>query len=491
MCPMNDDHARLYAGIDSILGGNLWALLNEPAVIQAMIDGSDNGRPAAEATVPFLTDRFRDVIWGGTLNKCIGKMIKPVMGRKGYFPTDKSLPMKPNPIFKTGTVYALGQNGGRSLPQRVKSKERRDVLPPPSLGIVRHVMPGDANADEKNVVWFSRQNPFEQEELRRLVAFKRDILGITEDGFSSKHPNYTYPHILPAESLNQAFYSPMADPIIQYLAKENIQQHTESLNLKSSQAACLNLLFPLRQNLRLATEVLRPFLDGLVDVTGIEFEYTGQDEAGGDRGCTEWLGEPPNGKRGQNRTSIDAAIFWRNSQGQRCATLVEWKYTERSFGGCSAFNDGSAAEKARCRGNNGRDCMLQEGGPYRSRLYWSRLEEAGIDVGRLSQIAGCPFRGPFYQLMRQYLVARYMLVAKTVDRTEVVAVHFSRNEALKAVPPDLRQLGCKDVLEAWNSVLHGVPPMRAIEAERLMAAYDASAGVDAGWRGYVRQRYRI
>lgn len=43
---------------------------------------------------------------------------------------------------------------------------------------------------------------------------------------------------------------------------------------------------------------------------GIEFEYTGKDEYPGPEGFVTWLSEPPGGKRGQNRNSIDAAVFW-------------------------------------------------------------------------------------------------------------------------------------------------------------------------------------
>jgi hypothetical protein len=92
--------------------------------------------------------------------------------------------------------------------------------------------------------------------------------------------------------------------LLSYAAGEDIALHSEVLNLKSSQAACFNFLFPLRIDLALANAALRSFLPGLREVTAIEFEYTGPP------GVTAWLSEPRGGKRGQNRTSIDAAIFW-------------------------------------------------------------------------------------------------------------------------------------------------------------------------------------
>ncbi len=358
--------------------------------------------------------------------------------------------------------------------------------------IVRHVLPTDGDADLVNTAWFRRQNAFECDEISHLVAFKRDVLNISEDGAYSKRTNYTYPHILPKAHLRRSFFEPLADEILAYLEDGGIQQHTELLNLKSSQAACLNLLFPLRRDPQLAYRVLHPFLAGLEAVTGIEFEYTAQDESRGDNGCTRWLGEPPGGKRGQNRTSIDAAVFWTDTHNRRCATLIEWKYTERSFGVCSAFEKAKGGDDKHCLGKAfASDCLLTAGGPYRSRTYWSRLADAGIDLSRLDSISGCPFRGPFYQLMRQFLIARYMIEAGLADYTEVVAVHFRRNEALRAVPRHLRALARPSVLDAWNSGLSGAPPMRSIEAEQLLAAYDAAPAWNEEWRDFIRTRYRI
>ena len=179
--------------------------------------------------------------------------------------------------------------------------EMRTTTP---VTIKRHVLPGEESGD---TAWFQRQNPFEQREVLRQVAFKRCRWPDLPDGHSSKHPTYTYPHILPAGYEGMAFYGPLADDILFYLAANDIAPHSELLNLKSSQAACFNFLFPLRQDLDLARAVLRPLLPGLREVTAVEFEYTGPE------GTIGWLGEPKRGKRGQNRISIEAALVWMNT----------------------------------------------------------------------------------------------------------------------------------------------------------------------------------
>lgn len=360
---------------------------------------------------------------------------------------------------------------------------------------IRHELPGQevAGAD---VTWFDRQNAFEQAVIRQQVKFKHETLRIDENGRYSKKPQHVYPHILPDGDVQRVFYPGHADEVVAYLKGADIQQHSELLNLKSSQAACLNFLFPLRLNLNLATSVLTHA--GIVGqggrVTGIEFEYTAQDESKKEDGCTKWLGEPPGGKRGQNRTSIDAAVFWTKG-GKTCATLIEWKYSERNFGCCSAFADADKTEKLRCLGDDyERQCLIIGDGPKRSRHYWNLLAGSGIDLNKMRAVVGCPFRSPFYQLMRQFLVAQYMRKAGLAEHIEVVGVHFAGNAALRELPVELKPMvksSDDTVVDAWNRALDRVPPMREIEVSALLQGYDATPGCDTNWREYILTRYGV
>ena len=272
-----------------------------------------------------------------------------------------------------------------------KQTDLRGVDIMATASIKRHVLPGEEGGE---TAWFYRQNAFERQEIFRQVSHKRRHWPELADGVWSKRPGYTYPHILPPGKERLAFHDPIADAILSYLAKEDIALHSEALNLKSSQVACLNFLFPLREDLSLAKFALRSFLPGLREVTGIEFEYTGP------RGVTAWLGEPPGGKRGQNRTSIDAAIFWIGRSKRRHITLVEWKYTEHGFGNCGAFASASAHAKTKCRSLDvARDsdpaqcCLLTTGGDRRSRRYWEHMQAAGLSLSALlRRCVAVPFR---------------------------------------------------------------------------------------------------
>ncbi len=361
------------------------------------------------------------------------------------------------------------------------------------MGTVRrHVLPGESGGD---TAWFDRQNAFEQSEILRQVAYKRNHWPKLEDGRFSKRPDYAYPHILPSGHENLAFYGPLGDAVLQYMKDEDIALHTEALNLKSSQVACLNILFPLRQNLDLAVDVFGQFFPQLKSVSWVEFEYTGPDEA------TKWMGEPKAGKRGQNRTSIDASVKWIDDDGKSHVSLIEWKYTEHGFGQCSAFQSAEKDMKGRCRSLNvatdpepAKACLLTDGGDKRSRRYWEHMDNAGVSLNAFTGISGCPFQGPLYQLMRQFLLARYVVESGEANYSDVVSIGFSGNSALPDVPVQLRPLQKnknQDIVEVWNSVLNGVPEMHHITVEKLMEAFDGSRLTDNDWRDYIRERYGV
>lgn len=373
-----------------------------------------------------------------------------------------------------------------------KQTDLREVDIMATASIKRHVLPGEEGGE---TAWFYTQNAFEQQEIFRQVAFKRRHWPQLGDGRSSKRPTYTYPHILPKGLIRLAFYDPIADAILSYLAKEDIALHSEALNLKSSQVACLNFLFPLREDLSLAKFALGPFLPGLREVTGIEFEYTGP------HGVTEWLGEPSGGKPGQYRTSIDAAIFWIGKSKRKHITLVEWKYTEGGFGRCSAFGGACPKAKDKCRfldaardSDPAQSCRLTTAGDRRSRRYWEHMQAAGISLSAFAAVCGCPFQGPFYQIMRQFLLAAYVRQSGKADQVDVACIGFARNTTLLKVPPRLRSLippGRSSVIDAWNAVLQGVPPMRHYTAEQLMVGVHRAGGMDVAWRNYLRERYDV
>lgn len=351
-----------------------------------------------------------------------------------------------------------------------------------------HVLPGE----DGDSSWLARLNDFERQETRRQVKFKRDHWPRLQDGVWSKRPSETYPHILPEGHLKKGLFPVMADAVIDYCAQEAIAIHSEALNLRSSQVACFNVMFPLRLDLDLARRVLAPLLPGVQRVLSIDFEYTGND------GATLWLGEPAGGKRGQNRTSIDVAIKWDEGK-QKILTLVEWKYTERGYGACGGATSVGNKDKIACTqlhltsSEDRKRCYLTLSRQHRH--YWDHMVEAGINLERLEKMRpGCPFRGPFYQLMRQFQLAAYLRrpdAGEKVDVVEVVSVAFRGNTSLLD-PGPYAALG-STITEAWNSALHaGVPPLRHVAVEQIADAIKADGAANATeLAGYLSERYGL
>jgi hypothetical protein len=88
----------------------------------------------------------------------------------------------------------------------------------------------------------------------------------------------------------------------------------------------------------------------------------------------------------------------------------------------------------------------------------------------------------------------YLRQAGIVDEAEAVSMGFAGNTALRSVPRQIRPLADDagmSVVEIWNTGLRGVPPMRDWTVEQLMAQVDEFAGVDQGWRDYLRERYGV
>jgi hypothetical protein len=356
---------------------------------------------------------------------------------------------------------------------------------------IMHYLPPDSTGDTS---WFFRQNEFERQEIRRQLAFKDRNWPNTEHGESGTDSNQFYPHILPGDL--GVFYQGFSVAVYDYFEEADIAIHSEVLNLKSSQAACVNVLFPLKQDLQLAATVLQPFLKDLEEVTNVEFEDTGELDSN-PGGITAWLGEPLGGKRGKNRTSIDCAIYWRDRSSNSNITLIEWKYTERGFGKCSAYSKATTETKTRCNQvlNLGgkQACLLVDNGPWRSRHYWDLLKDAGIRIEQLNDLGVCPFSGQLYQVMRQFLVASY-LRQNGFDIVDVMVIGFSGNNSLHKIPTPLIPLKKEEsdtIIDVWNGMLSDVPPLRYLSVGELFESIDKISSIDQKWREYVKERYGV
>jgi len=266
-------------------------------------------------------------------------------------------------------------------------------------------------------------------------------------------------------------------PVSAYFAANRIQWHTFAAHSLSSQACCLNFLAPLARRPQLLARVVHRALavdepemmpvekgaDG--EPLYVGFEWTGR---------ADYLSEWPSGgtaTRGANATSADAVL--RFQSGDRVTTvLVEWKYTESYGAPLKAV--GNPTRLQRYTGK-----ALAPDGPVR----------ADLDLG----VADF-FWEPFYQLLRQQMLAWRMQAAGEDEADRVVVLHVSpqQNTRLHRVrAPALRRFS-DDAFAAFRATLVRPADFVAVSTENLFGPLMAEATADPGhraWADYLRQRY--
>lgn len=359
--------------------------------------------------------------------------------------------------------------------------------------VVIHSHPQEKN-NSLNCSWYYRKDEFSQRVIDEQIEWKQRHHPNVALGENTDQKGHYYPHIFPERLWEYNVFPEIVEEVKEYVTRNKIQLHKQKNNLLSSQICCFNFLFILRRDLDKAVQVLRPFLPEVVTITAIEFEDTGP------AGITEWLGEPPDGRRGQYRTSADVSISWINNQGKRIKTYIEWKFTEDTFGCCGGYTTKHNRNTDRCETL---DCVnhpeqlchiASRRSPNLQRRYWSLLQEDAIGpYERIITLSrGCPFRGPLSQLMRLSLLAEFTRQNAAFDKVEVKVIHFTHNRDLFRIPDYLSHDSFTEILQLWNSALHPEKEISSLSIESLLQAYDADPdrGFEA-WRHYLHQRYNI
>lgn len=266
-------------------------------------------------------------------------------------------------------------------------------------------------------------------------------------------------------------------PVSAYFAANGIQWHTFAGHGLSSQVCCLNVLAPLaRRPELLARVVYRALGVPEPEMMPVETEpdgqalYVGFEWTGRSNYLSEW---PPGGTatRGANATSADAVLRFR-SGGRVTTVLVEWKYTE-SYG---APLD-PVGNPTRLRRYTGK--AFAPDGPVRADL--------GLGIADF-------FWEPFYQLLRQQMLAWRMQEAREDGADHVMVLHVSPRQNTKlhrVTAPALKRFGGA-AFAAFRAVLVRPEDFVAVSTEDLFGPLLAEAAGDAGhaaWADYLRQRY--
>ena len=216
------------------------------------------------------------------------------------------------------------------------------------------------------------------------------------DSGNGSFGGYNYPFIL-SNSDNNIFHS-ILNEAKEYFEKNNIawwKGNKPTAHALSSQIACINHLFPLRNDKEAVLSLLSSFSYNFIDVLEIKTDkfapaYISFEQVSDDDLLNE--GTP---NRGTNCTSVDACIYALHKNGSKWLIPIEWKYTE-SYGD-EDKGIGSSGETRRKR----YDKLIQQS----SQLIYDKLKNT----------KDCYFFEPFYQLMRQTLWAERMTINKNLE----------------------------------------------------------------------------
>lgn len=224
-------------------------------------------------------------------------------------------------------------------------------------------------------------------------------------------------------------------------------------HMLSSQIACINHLFFLRQLQDIATAVLKGIDNNVkialrldndkTDLGFVSFEVIGK---------KNYLNERRH-NRGAYSTSVDAVMLAEMQNRSRKLFIIEWKYVEQYKGKQSK--------------------LVEKGGETRKKTYLSlfQQEDCPIIIPELNDtfIKGI-FYEPFYQLMRQTLLANEMAKAKDFGATDYIHLHLipTANEELKLENTSNGILRGSSLQEAWTNLLKSPDKYKAIDPKDFL-----------------------
>jgi hypothetical protein len=253
-------------------------------------------------------------------------------------------------------------------------------------------------------------------------------------------------------------FSSVRQEIIEYFSKNAIAWWGGSKptgHVLSSQIACLNHLFPIRNDRKAVLEMIKVVSDDFIDVLEIttdkflagyiQFEAVSEND---------YLNE---GKptRGNNCTSIDALVYAQHKDGSKWLIPIEWKYTEY-YENQDKSIEGFKVDPINCKGT------------VRKNRYTDLINNS---YQLKNTDHKCYYFEPFYQLMRQTLWTEQMIKNKnkeTLKADNYFHIHVIPNENKDLL---FKQYKCsgKDLETTWKSHLNNPEKYKIISPEKLLS----------------------
>ena len=270
-----------------------------------------------------------------------------------------------------------------------------------------------------------------EEQRKKAIELRNELFKDPGGGMYNNQPRE---FVLKNQTLN--IWKGIREEVIEYFHQNSIS-FWESINrpsghLLSSQIACINHLFFMRQQQDIATAILQGVDRNVKNALRIEknvndigfvvFEENGQNNYLYERSRI----------RGAHSTSIDAAMLGEMKNGTRKLFLINWNYTE-------------------CL--NSQSKTIDDKGAFSIQTYKTFLENPASPINSCD-LMGLSFE-PYFQLMRQTLLAYEMIKANeygATDYTHLFIAPSGNKELLGTNFTSTRFVGAS-LSEIWSNLL--------------------------------------
>jgi hypothetical protein len=319
-------------------------------------------------------------------------------------------------------------------------------------------------------------NKFQEKMYNHLIGYKHSTLKIMEKGILK---NKDYDIALPKTMTYENLYPGIKNSISEVLERD--KEHIYFSHLASSQAACINLFYPILRDTEKRDLILKEINQNIHKIYDYKFEFRDIEK--------DYLGEGPT-----HGTDADVAIFYRDDQNRECLWLVEHKLTEDGFTNCNAHTSNGRQKHHRCDItkdiiNNPDLCYYHDTKKYK---YWelTNSKTSVYDVELLKNIEGpCPFTKSLCQLWRNQLMARELEKDKYY-RVDFSVVYYEGNNCLWSIGRPV--LNSKNVRDIHLNLLKDEFKDRfsTFTIQSILESVEKNASNELGnWLNWYKEKY--
>jgi len=285
-------------------------------------------------------------------------------------------------------------------------------------------------------------------------------------------------------------FAPIYNDVIEYFKNNSVSWwggKNPTGHVLSSQIACLNHLFQIRNDKIAVLTILKNISTDFIDVFQIDTDkflpaYI-QFEAVSDY---DYLNERQP-TRGNNCTSIDALIYAKHKNGKKWLIPIEWKYTEFYNNADKSIEDSDKKTVGHVKGDEAKGKERLNRYCYNSK---GRLIDNSNYLKTLNQYKNSVyFFEPFYQLMRQTLWAEQMIKNKdleTIQADNYLHVHVIPSENTDLLNKVYKRSGL-DMETTWRKQLKNQTKYQIVTPSKLLNAIDPLKYKDL--LNYLKTRY--